>query len=83
MKLFKKTAIAATLVLSALAMGSAQAITLDSLPSVNGAGLNVSVKDGTATLFGQADSSSESAFAEQYVANMEGIDKVINLVTFQ
>lgn len=81
MKLFKKTAIATSLVLSVFAMGAAQALTI-SPPGVSAANLNVTVKDGVATIFGSADSLAESSQAEQYVAGLDGVDQVINLVTF-
>lgn len=81
MKLFKTSAIAATLILSVFAMGSAQALTI-STPGVSSAQLSVNVKDGVATIFGNADSAVERNLAEKYVAQTEGVDRVINLVTY-
>ena len=81
MKLFKKTAMVSALVVSAFAMGSASALTI-SAPGVNSPNLNVNVKDGIATIFGTADSAAERGLAEKFVANSEGVDRVINLVTY-
>lgn len=81
MKLFKQTAIATTLILGAFAMGSAQALTI-STPGVSSAHLNVNVKDGVATIFGTADSAAERNLAEKFVAKSEGVDRVINLITY-
>ena len=81
MKLFKTTALATVLVLGSI--GAASAVTLDNLPGVTGPNINVKIDNGVATLFGQADSGSDKQIAERYVANIEGVNKVINLVTHQ
>jgi len=84
MKLFNKTAIASVLVLGSLAMGPASAITLNSLPGVTGSSIQVHIdREGVATLFGQTDSGAEKGIAERHVAKLDGVEKVINLVTFQ
>jgi len=81
MKLFTKTAIATVLVLGSF--GAANAATLDSIPGVTSPSVNVNVNDGVATLFGQVDTASERKLAERHVAKLEGVDRVINLVTYQ
>jgi len=81
MKLFAKTAIVGLMVLGTV--GAANAATLDKIPGISSTNLNVSVKDGVATLFGNTESASERQLAERHVAKLEGVDKVINLVTFQ
>jgi len=79
MKLIKSTAIA--LVLGTFAMSSAQALTLDA-PGVVSPSVNLTINDGVATLFGTVDSAPDRAFAEQHVAQMEGVQKVINLISY-
>jgi len=81
MKLFTKTAIASLFVLSS--MGIANAATIDSIPGVSSANINVNVENGVATLFGNTDTASERKLAERHVAKLEGVDRVINLVTYQ
>ena len=86
MKLFKTSAIATALLIGTIsigtmAMGTASAITLDA-PGVTSASVNVSVKNGVATLFGTVDSSFERAKAERHIAKMDGVDKVINLISY-
>lgn len=81
MKLFKQTAIATTLIIGAFAMGSAQALTI-SAPGVNAADLRVNVSNGVATIFGTVDSGSERDLAEKFVAESDGVKRVINLVTY-
>ena len=83
MKLIKKTAITSALVLGTLGLGSASAITLDNIPGVTGTNLQVQVDNDVATLFGQADSGADKNIAERHVAKIEGVDRIINLVTFQ
>jgi len=81
MKFLTKTAIATLMVLGT--MGAANAATLDTIPGISSTNLNVTVKDGVATLFGNTDSASERKLAERHVAKLEGVERVINLVTFQ
>ena len=80
------TAIALT---GALSIGTASAMGLDSgikpLASVVGVSapsVSVNIQDGVATLFGNVESNSEAQLAKTYVENIDGVDRVINLVTF-
>ena len=81
MKLFKKSAIATIMLVGTMAIGTASAITLDA-PGVTSASVNVTVKDGVATLFGTVESGFERAQAERHVAKLDGVDKVINLIGY-
>lgn len=83
MNVIKNSLIAAAFVTGAFTMGSASAITLDSIPGVSGSSLNVQVNNGVATLSGTADSGAERALVKAYVAKMDNVDRVIDLVTFQ
>ena len=82
MKLLKNSLIGATLLAGAAAMGTASAITLDSIPGVTGGSLKVSVDNGVATLFGNADSGIERELAKAYIEKMDNVERVIDLVTF-
>jgi hypothetical protein len=85
MKLLNAKTLAALALTGAMSIGTASAMGLDSgikpLTSVAGiSSTNISVKvdDGVATLFGFVDSNHEHALAEAHVADMEGVDRVIN-----
>lgn len=89
MKLLNTKAFAAIAVTGALSIGTASAMgldsgtkSLDSVIGVNSASISYKVQDGVATLFGSADSSFESALAKKHVQNIDGVDRVINLVTY-
>ena len=80
------TAIALT---GALSIGTASAMGLDSgtrslasVVGINSASLSYKVQDGVATLFGNTDSSVESALAKAHVEQINGVDRVINLITY-
>ena len=82
MKMIKS--IAATIVIvGTLAAGSASAMipaSIDRLTSsVN---VNVTVKNGVATLFGNVDSQFERLQIARAAAQLEGVDRVRNLLTF-
>lgn len=81
MTLLKKSALAAVVVLSTFAMGSASAITI-SAPGVNSPNLEVSINNGVATLFGNAESGIELKLAERELEKTEGVNRVINIATF-
>jgi len=81
MKLLTKTAIATVMAMSTL--GAVNAKTLDFIPGVTSPNVNVTVQEGVATLFGVVDTHSERKLAERHVAKLEGVDRVINLVTHQ
>lgn len=83
-KLF--TALALT---GALSIGTASAMGLNigtkpitSITGVSSTNISVRVDDGVATLFGSADSQSEVSLAKNHVKTIDGVDRVINLVTF-
>jgi len=82
MNTLKNTLLAATLIAGTFAMGSASALTLNSIPGVTGANLQVQVVDGVATIFGNVDSGIERHLARAYVEKLDNVEKVINLVTF-
>lgn len=89
MKLLNTKTIAALALTGALSIGTASAMgldsgtqSLDSVIGVNSASLSYTVQDGVATLFGNVDSSIESSLAKSHVAKIEGVDRVINLVTY-
>jgi osmotically-inducible protein OsmY len=48
----------------------------------SGVNLSITVKNGIATLFGTTESATEARLAENLVAQMNGVEQVINLVTF-
>ncbi len=80
MKLLKTAVIASVLAIGVI--GTASAAGLSSVPGVNG-NVNVVVSDGVATVYGHVDSSFERNLTGKYVGAQDGIDRVINLVTFQ
>ena len=79
MKLLKTALIASALTLSAIGTASAAGL---SVPGVNG-NVNVVVNDGVATVFGHVDSSFERNLTGRYIGTQDGVDRVINLITFQ
>ena len=87
MKLFNKTTFASMLVIGALSVGTASAMTDRHTTPLTGAlgtssvDLRVTVEDGVAYLFGNVDSGIESGLVEQHVAGLDGVDKVINLIS--
>lgn len=87
MKLLNKTTITSLLLVSALSIGTASAMTerhttpLSGAIGISSVDLRVTVEDGVATIFGNVDSGAESGLATQYVAGMDGVAKVINLIS--
>ena len=87
MKLFNKATLASLFVIGALAAGTASAMTdrhtteLTGVLSTSSVNLRVTVEDGVAYLFGNVDSAIESGHAARHVAGIEGVNKVINLIT--
>jgi hypothetical protein len=55
---------------------------LNSILEATSPRLSVNVSDGIATLFGDAESGAEAAMVEERVADIEGVDHVINLITW-
>ena len=89
MKIVITRIIAAMALAGALSIGTASAMGLDSgtkpLSSVNGVSsqsLSYKVQNGVATLFGNAESGFEAQLAENYVEQINDVDQVINLITF-
>lgn len=89
MKFINAKSIAALALTGALSIGTASAMGLDSgtkplnsIVGVNSTSLSYNVRDGVATLFGNADSSFESALAKNHVEQIDGVDRVINLITY-
>ncbi len=80
MKLVKTAIIATALTMGAI--GTAAAANIGSVPGVNG-NVNVVVNNGVATVYGHVDSSFERNLTGQYVGSQAGVDRVINLITFQ
>ncbi len=77
---------------SAMSVGTASAKVSDSdrdytrtdnsIISISSPNLRVTVYDGIATLFGTADSIEEAEAAEQEIRDVQGIEHVINLITW-
>ena len=89
MKILNAKSFAALALVSAMSVGTASAMGLNigtkpvnQIVGVSSATLSVTVNDGVATLFGTTESGAEAALAETKVAQMEGVDRVINLVTW-
>ena len=89
MKIFNTKTLAALALISAMSVGTASAMGLNigtkpvnKIVGVSSATLSVTVNDGVATLFGTTESGAEAALAENKVAQMDGVDRVINLVTW-
>lgn len=79
---------AATIIAGMMTVGSASAMglshgtqPLDSVVGVSSASLSVNVRDGVATVFGNVESGAEAGIARNYVAQMEGVDRVISLIS--
>lgn len=62
-------------------MGAATAVTLESIPEISNSTMAYCIKNGVATLYGHADSGIDKAQAARYVAALDGVDRVINLVS--
>lgn len=88
MKLVNIKTVAALVVAGFMSVGSASAMMLDngnsplnSVDGVSSANLTVNFKNGVATVFGDVDSGVESALAANYVADMDGVTRVVNLIS--
>ncbi len=55
----------------------------NSIVSVSSNDLRVTVYDGIATLFGNAESAEEAELAEQQIRSIDGIDHVINVLVWE
>jgi len=87
MKFVNAKTIAALALTGALSVGTASAMGLntgimpvDSIAGVSSSNISVKVDNGVATLFGYVDSSHESALAQAHVEQIDGVDRVINLI---
>ncbi len=78
MKTLIKMTTAAALALSLTGVAAASDFT--SVPGVSG-GVNLILNNGVATLTGDVDSGIERHLAARYAANLDGVDRVINLLT--
>lgn len=79
MKLLKSTLIASALTFGAIGTAAAD---FESIPGVTG-DVKVLISGGVATVSGHLDSSFERNLAGSYIGAKEGVDRVINLVTFR
>ena len=89
MKSLTTKTFAALALTGALSIGTASAMGLDSgtkplgsVIGVNAPNVSVKIDDGVATLFGNVESFSEASLAQAHVENIDGVDRVINLVTY-
>jgi hypothetical protein len=85
-KMNKRAAIALGLT-SAMSIGTATAKIpeigtqpLRSVIEVSNPEVRITVQDGIATLFGNAESRAESLLAEEHAADIDGVEHVINLI---
>ena len=78
MKLIKTLA-AATL-MTTMAMGSAQALTVKDVTSSTN--VRVTVQNGVATLFGNVESSFDKELVARQARKIDGVERVNNLLTF-
>lgn len=53
-----------------------------SIISISSPNLRVTIYDGIATLFGTAESHAEAQAAEEEILDVEGVEHVINLITW-
>ncbi len=89
MKLLNAKTLAALALTGAMSIGTASAMGLNigtqpvnQIVGVSSASLSVTINDGVATLFGTTESGAEAALAETKISRMDGVDRVINLVTW-
>ena len=80
MKQFKLMILTAGLLFGGI--GSASAVTLSSLPQIGSSNITYCVENGVATIYGHAESGMDKAHAARHVAALEGVDRIINLVTY-
>jgi len=80
-----KTTIATLTLAGALFAGSASAMItsgpVNGVVGISSASLNYTVDEGVATLYGDVDSGVESALAQAHVEKLQGVNKVINLIS--
>lgn len=88
MELLTKNKSLSLLAAGLLFSGSAMAILpatgtkpLNSIIGVTSSTLNVTIKDGTAYVSGTVDSGGEISLVLSHVSNMDGVDRVVNMVT--
>jgi len=78
MKLIKTLA-AATL-MTIMAMGSAQALTVKDVTSSTN--VRITVQNGVATLFGNVESSFDKELVARQARKIDGVERINNLLTF-
>lgn len=78
MKLIKTLA-AATL-MTTMAMGSAQALTVKDVTSSTN--VRITVQNGVATLFGNVESSFDKELVARQARKIDGVERINNLLTF-
>ena len=77
-----KSIVASLVIAGAMFAGTAVAATSDLSDLTSSTNVNVTVKDGVATLFGSVDNGFEKRLVADAAAKIEGVDSVRNLVTF-
>ena len=89
MKLLNTKTLTAVILAGMMTAGTASAMGLSqgtqpltSIVGVSSAAISINVDGDVATLFGNVESGSEAALAASHVSKLDGIDKVINLITY-
>ena len=77
-----KSILASVVIASAMFAGTAAAATPSLDRFTSSTNVNISVKDGVATLFGSVDNGFEKRLVANAAAKIEGVDSVRNLITF-
>lgn len=77
-----KSVIASLVIAGAIFSGTAAAAAPDLSDLTSSTNVNVTVKDGVATLFGTVDSAQEKHLIASAAAKIDGVDSVRNLVVF-
>ena len=78
MKLIKTLAAAA--LMTTMAMGSAQALTVKDVTSSTN--VRITVQNGVATLFGNVESSFDKELVARQARKIDGVERINNLLTF-
>ena len=78
MKLIKTLAVAT--LMTTMAMGSAQALTVKDVTSSTN--VRITVQNGVATLFGNVESSFDKELVARQARKIDGVERINNLLTF-
>lgn len=85
MKILTKEWVGSILLLGGLSISTASAMTenlsLTGVVGVNTASLSARVEDGVAIIFGDAESGTEEALVKKYVADIDGVNEVVDQIT--